>query len=101
VRESSWVVAFAFGLVHGFGFANALRALELQTGQLALSLFGFNLGVEVGQLAIVAVFMPLALSLRRLLFYPKVVLEFGSACIALIASGWLAERLLDVKWLPF
>ena len=57
--ERGWMVAFGFGLLHGFGFANALRDLGLRTGQLAATLFGFNLGVELGQLAIVAVFLPL------------------------------------------
>jgi len=99
--EGAWMVAFGFGLLHGFGFANALRDLGLQHGQLALTLFGFNLGVEIGQLAIVAVFLPLALSLRHLLFYQRFVLRFGSAAIIMVASTWLAERVLDFKWLPF
>ena len=95
------MVAFGFGLLHGFGFANALRDLGLHTGQLAATLFGFNLGVEIGQLAIVAVFFPLALSLRELIFYQRFVLRLGSAAIMMIASGWLAERMFDFKWLPF
>jgi HupE / UreJ protein len=99
--ERGWMVAFAFGLLHGFGFANALRDLGLHTGQLAATLFGFNLGVEIGQLAIVAVFFPLAYSLRGLLFYKRFVLQFGSAAIMVIASTWMAERVFDFKWLPF
>jgi hypothetical protein len=99
--EAGWMVAFGFGLLHGFGFANALRDLGLQHGQLALTLFGFNLGVEIGQLAIVAVFLPLALSLRRLFFYQRFILRVGSAAIIVVASTWLAERVLDFKWLPF
>lgn len=99
--EGGWLVAFGFGLLHGFGFANALRDLGLQHGQLALTLFGFNLGVEIGQLAIVAAFLPLALSLRRLLFYQRFILRFGSAAIMVVASTWLAERVLDFKLLPF
>jgi hypothetical protein len=99
--EGGWRVAFAFGLLHGFGFANALRDLGLPPGQLAVTLFGFNLGVELGQLAIVLVFLPLALSLRRLLLYQRLVLRFGSAAIIAVASTWLAERMLDFKWLPF
>ena len=99
--ERGWLVAFGFGLLHGFGFANALRDLGLQHGQLAATLLGFNLGVEIGQLAIVAVFLPVALSLRRLLFYQRFVLRLGSAAIMVVASTWLAERALDFKWLPF
>ena len=52
-RRSRWLVAFGFGLIHGFGFASVLQDLGLATNQLALSLLGFNLGVELGQLAIV------------------------------------------------
>jgi len=99
--ERGWIVAFGFGLLHGFGFANALRDLGLQHGQLALTLFGFNLGVELGQIAIVTAFLPPALSLRHLLFYPRVVLRLGSAIIIVISATWLAERALDFKWLPF
>ena len=99
--ERGWMVAFAFGLLHGFGFANALRDLGLHAGQLAATLFGFNLGVEIGQLAIVTVFFPLAYSLRGLLFYKRVILQFGSAAIMVIASTWMAERVFDFKWLPF
>jgi hypothetical protein len=98
--DGVWMVAFGFGLLHGFGFANALRDLGLQHGQLALTLFGFNLGVEIGQLAIVSVFLPLALSLRRLLFYQRFILRVGSAAIIVIASTWFAERALNFKLLP-
>jgi len=99
--ERGWMVAFGFGLLHGFGFANALRDLGLQHGQLAATLFGFNLGVEIGQLAIVAVFLPVALSMRTLLFYRRFLLQAGSVAIACVASTWLAERVFDFKWLPF
>src|SRR5581483_5119527 len=68
-RERGWIVAFAFGLIHGFGFANALSDLGLSHGGLALTLVGFNLGVELGQLAIVAAFLPAAFALRRTWLY--------------------------------
>jgi hypothetical protein len=99
--ERGWLAAFAFGLLHGFGFANALADLGLRHGQLAESLFGFNFGVELGQLAIVAVFLPPALWLRHLLFYVRFVVRLGSGAIVVIASTWFAERVLDSKWLPF
>ena len=59
------LVAFGFGLIHGFGFASVLADLGLPQGALVLSLVGFNVGVELGQLAIVALFLPLAYLLRR------------------------------------
>ena len=96
VANGRWMAAFGFGLLHGFGFAGALADLGLPTGSLALSLAGFNIGVETGQLAIVAVFLPLAFALRRTWSYRKLVLGGGSAAIAAIAAVWLAERALDV-----
>ncbi len=96
-----WMVAFAFGLIHGFGFASVLVDLGLPTGALALALVGFNLGVEVGQLAIVAAFLPTAYLLRRSRFYRRAVLTVGSLLIAAVAAVWLAERALDIKLLPF
>ncbi|MGO8702054.1 MAG: HupE/UreJ family protein [Limisphaerales bacterium] len=101
ITERGWMVAFGFGLLHGFGFANALADLGLRHGQLAVTLFGFNLGVEIGQLAIVAVFLPVSFSLRGLFFYRRFVLQAGSVAIMAIATTWLAERVFDFKWLPF
>jgi HupE / UreJ protein len=101
IRERGWMVAFGFGLIHGFGFATALSDLGLERGALFLTLVGFNLGVEIGQLAVVGVFLPVAFALRRTWVYQQPVLRFGSAAIILIASAWCAERVLNVKFLPF
>ena len=91
------VVAFAFGLIHGFGFASVLLDLGLPKTSLLLSLVGFNLGVEVGQITIVALFLPLAFLLRNAAVYRKGILGAGSCLIALMALVWLAERGLDVR----
>ena len=91
------VVAFAFGLIHGFGFASVLLDLGLPQTALLLSLVGFNVGVELGQLAIVAVFLPLAFAARRTVAYRRVVLLGGSTLITLIALVWLFERVFDFK----
>jgi hypothetical protein len=99
--ERAWLVAFAFGLIHGFGFANALADLGLRAGSMAITLFGFNVGVEAGQLAIVSAFLPLALWARASKAYRRALLPAGSVAIVLVAGTWLAERLLDSKWLPF
>ncbi len=96
VASGRWIAAFGFGLLHGFGFASALSDLGLPTGALALSLAGFNVGVELGQLAIVAVFLPLAFVLRGTWTYRRVILAGGSAAIAAIAGVWLVERAFDV-----
>jgi hypothetical protein len=92
-----WVVAGAFGLIHGFGFASVLVDLGLPQGALAIALFGFNLGVEIGQLSIVSVFLPLAFLLRRTNFYRTAVLTSGSAAIVVIASVWFAERAFKLQ----
>lgn len=90
------VAAFAFGLIHGFGFASVLRDLGLPQGSLLASLLGFNVGVEIGQLAIVAAFLPLAWLLRKTWLYRQ-VLTVGSLAIALVAAVWLVERVADIK----
>ncbi|MBC7514359.1 MAG: HupE/UreJ family protein [Herminiimonas sp.] len=100
-RERRWMMAFAFGLIHGFGFASVLTDLGLPKDALILALVGFNVGVETGQLAIVAAFLPLAYLLRHTWFYRRLVLLGGSVVIAILASIWLAERALDLKLLGF
>jgi hypothetical protein len=94
-----WALAFGFGLVHGFGFASVLADLGLPADALLLALLGFNLGVEAGQLAIVAAFLPLAFALRRSAFYRRGVLVGGSLAIATLALLWLVERALDITLL--
>lgn len=95
-----WAVAFGFGLIHGFGFASVLADLGLPRDALLLALVGFNLGVEAGQLAIVAAFLPLAYASRRTAAYRRIIFAGGSALIALVASVWLAERVFLLKLLP-
>jgi hypothetical protein len=91
-----WVMAFVFGLIHGFGFASVLADLGLPKDALVLALVGFNVGVEIGQLAIVAVFLPLAFSLRRTRFYRVGVLKGGSVLVAMLAAWWLVQRLFEL-----
>jgi hypothetical protein len=88
-----WLVSFAFGLVHGFGFSSALRELGLPAHGLLLSLFGFNMGVEVGQALVVAVCLPLLLLLRRTQWEKRAVLS-SSLVIFLIGLVLFVERAL-------
>jgi hypothetical protein len=99
VDRRLWLLAFGFGLIHGLGFAGALEELGLPRHALILSLLAFNVGVELGQLAIVAAFLPAAFLLRRTTLYPRVVLCAGSGAIAAVAGLWLVERALDVSLL--
>lgn len=99
--ERAWMIAFSFGLIHGFGFASVLADLGLPANILALALVSFNVGVEIGQLAIVSVFIPLAFTARRSWFYQCLTFQVGSAGIALIAATWMCERIFNFKVLPF
>lgn len=100
-RERGWMVAFGFGLIHGFGFAGVLGELGLPTGSLVPALIGFNLGVELGQLAIVAVFLPVAFLIRSTTFYHRVALQAGSVAISLVAALWFVDRAFDIGFMPF
>lgn len=90
-RRFPWVVAFAFGLLHGFGFAGALREIGLPTAGLSLALASFNLGVELGQLLIVAVGLALARVLSRVprLAHARAVLVYA---LGTAAGYWTLER---------
>jgi hypothetical protein len=96
IEQKRWVLAFVFGLVHGFGFASVLADLGLPQGALVLALVGFNLGVELGQLAIVCAFVPLAFWLRGSSFYRVGVLKAGSLAVAVLAGWWMIERMFDL-----
>lgn len=99
VYGKRWLVAFVFGLIHGFGFASVLADLGLPQDALLVALVGFNLGVEAGQLAIVAVFLPIAYVLRATRFYRNGVLLLGSLLITALAALWFIERAFDVTLL--
>ena len=91
-----WVVAFAFGLLHGFGFAGALTAVGLPRNDVPLALFAFNVGVEIGQLLFVAVVLGgLALAKRLRVSHPlaQPALPVTSYAIGTLAAFWLVERL--------
>ena len=99
VQRRLWLVAFAFGLVHGLGFATVLAELGLPRHALAVSLVAFNLGVELGQLAIVALLLPLIFALRETSLYPRLLLRAGSSAIAALGGLWLLERAFDLRLL--
>ena len=92
VTESRARIAFAFGLLHGFGFASVLADMGLPNGARLLSLLAFNLGIEAGQLAVVLAVMPVVYHLRAGRLYRNTVLPWGSAAIAGLALVWLVQR---------
>jgi hypothetical protein len=90
-----WKVATAFGLVHGFGFAGALNELGLSTTDTLKALFGYNFGVELGQIAIVLVVTPMILLLQRRPLTHRLVVRALSAAIFVAGMYWFAERIID------
>ncbi len=92
-QRRPWIVAFAFGLLHGFGFAGALAEIGLPEGEIPMALLTFNLGVETGQLIFLAgVLMVLAVIARLRLREP--IDTFASYAIGITASVWLVERVV-------
>jgi hypothetical protein len=96
VNKRVWLIAFAFGFIHGLGFASALTGLQLPTGAMVASLGGFSVGVEIGQEAIVLAFLPFAYLLRKTRFYQVVMLRWVSMIIIVIALGWFVQRAFDI-----
>jgi HupE / UreJ protein len=94
-RLSGWrlPLAFTFGLVHGFGFANAMSELDTSGSSLLPLLAGFNIGVELAQLGIVAVVLPLIYLARRTRWYSGGVLPLGSCALGAAGVVWLIQRI--------
>jgi hypothetical protein len=92
VTESRARIAFAFGLLHGFGFASVLADMGLPQGARVISLLAFNSGIEAGQMAVVLTVMPIIYGLRCGAFYRRAVMPWGSAATAALALVWLIQR---------
>ncbi len=91
-----WLVAFSFGLLHGFGFAGALTSVGLPQAEVPIALFAFNVGVELGQLAFIAVVLAVLALARGLVRSPgaeRVALRGASYAIGILAAFWFFERL--------
>ena len=95
-RARVGIIVFLFGLFHGAGFADVLLSMNIHADYLPLTLLGFNLGVEIGQIAIILVFFPLLFLVRSNRLY----LRFGIQAIAsgfiVVAGYWFIERAFDV-----
>jgi hypothetical protein len=93
-----WLVAALFGLVHGFGFAGVLAGMALPRGHLLAALFGFNLGVELGQLAAVALAWPLLRAVqRRSAGTSAALVDWGSAAVCGLGVFWFVGRAFGVQ----
>jgi len=90
---SPWIVAFTFGLLHGFGFAGALVALGLPQGDIPLALLAFNIGVELGQLAFIALLLTAVYAIRRFVKIPREAIVASAYGIGIVAAFWSVQRL--------
>jgi hypothetical protein len=95
-RGRVWLAVFGFGLFHGFGFAGALSEMGVLGEHLGLALFGFNLGVEIGQIVIVAILFPLLFLVRAMVLYRRVALPVAAVGMILVSSAWVIERALGI-----
>lgn len=91
-RRGIWWVVFAFGLFHGFGFASVLSSIGIPPQYTTPSLLAFNLGVELGQLAIVAVVFSLLYLVRRVAIYRPLMMQCGATVLILVSLYWFCER---------
>jgi hypothetical protein len=92
VRTRRWLVAFAFGLIHGFGFASVLTAMALPAAHLAAALAGFNVGVEMGQISLVLLLLPILYLYRAGRWFRLATVYGGSVAITAFATMWIYER---------
>ena len=93
--NKEWMLAFAFGLFHGMGFASLVEGLDIARSTQLLSLLGRNVGIEIGQSAVVFLVFPALFLLRRTVYY-RPFFVVASVTLAVISIGWLIERLFSV-----
>lgn len=94
--NKEWLLAFVFGLFHGFGFAGLLAELGLDRSNRLFSLLGFNLGIELGQVAIIVLLFPALFLLRRTRIYLG-FLWIGSSALIIVALGWFVDRVFGLE----
>lgn len=94
--NKEWLIAFAFGLFHGMGFATLIDGLDVSRSTQLVSLLGRNIGIEIGQLGVIVVCFPALYLLRRTRYYQP-FLKISAAFLSIIAIGWMIERLAEVE----
>jgi hypothetical protein len=96
-----WPLAFAFGLVHGLGFATALGPMSLPPVALGVALISFNMGLEAAQVTIASIVLPIGFLLRHTIVYPRRILPGVSAAVAVVALAWFTDRAGGLGLMPF
>jgi hydrogenase/urease accessory protein HupE len=89
-----WRITFPFGLIHGFGFASALREVAIERSAIPAALLGFNLGVEVGQLAVLAVLVPIVMRLHREDWFERWGMRVASGAVVAAGLVWFVVRIV-------
>jgi hydrogenase/urease accessory protein HupE len=99
VKDASkrWRITFPFGLIHGFGFAAALREIALPRAQIPIALVSFNLGVEIGQLGVLAIALPLTVAARNAPWFGDRGVKLLSLAIAIGGAALFVERLVAYR----
>jgi len=92
IKNRIWLFVFGVGLFHGLGFAGALSEMGIGGENLGLSRLAFNVGIELGQVVIVAVLLPLFFLVRRWTLYRRVVLPVAAVVMILVSMIWVVER---------
>ena len=90
------IVVFMFGLFHGAGFASVVLSMDIHPDYMVWTLFGFNVGVEIGQLAIVLLFFPIIYLLSSRVLYLRYAMPAAASMLILISSYWFIERAFNV-----
>ncbi|MGB2627288.1 MAG: HupE/UreJ family protein [Candidatus Acidiferrum sp.] len=94
-----WVVAFAFGLLHGFGFASGLTAMGLPKAEIPLALLLFNVGVEIGQISFVILVILLERSFRVLqVHWPRIIERLPGYAVGTLGAYWTIQRTMLLIW---
>lgn len=96
-KGKDWIIAFVFGLFHGFGFASVLSDLGLINEYLTWSLLGFNVGVEIGQVLIIAMIFPILFFLRNKKVYRQLFF-FGCIFLVIVSIYWMLERVFEINF---
>ena len=91
-KKQRWMIATGFGLIHGFGFATALNELDLTTRGKVIALFGYNVGVEIGQILIVLAIAPLVMLAHGNPRLEKVVVQSAASVIFILGMYWFTVR---------
>ncbi len=96
--KKEWLLAFLFGFIHGFGFANALKEIHLNISNFAEVVFGFNIGVEIGQILVITVTLPfIYIFVRKWFKLYYILVAYG----LIVSFLWMVDRIFNLNFMPF